>query len=105
MQAGEFPARFRERPEIGGERDARQFAFEIGGEALAVGGMMQQRVEVMEDVFAGDGGVGVARAELLDGGVFEVGEREALLAPPRGRWSSQTNPTSRAKKGRLPGRP
>jgi hypothetical protein len=32
----------------------------------------------MEDVFAGDGGVGVVRAELLYGGVFEVREWETL---------------------------
>ena len=45
--------------------------------------MMQQRIDIMEDIFAGNGGVGVARAELLDGGVFEVGEREALVGVGR----------------------
>ena len=63
MQVGEFPARFGEGAEIGGEGDAREFALEIGGEALALGGMVQEGVDVMEDVFAGDGGVGVAGGE------------------------------------------
>jgi len=41
VEAGEFPARFRKSSEIGGEGDARQFAFEIPREAFAVAGMMQ----------------------------------------------------------------
>src|SRR5579863_9860756 len=87
MQAGEFPARFREPTEIGREGDARQFALEIGSEAVAVCGMVQERVGVMEDVFTGDGGVGVARAELLDGGIFEVREGEALTGSPAWRMA------------------
>ena len=53
-------------------------AFEIGGVALAVIGMVEEGVEVVEDLFFGDRGVGVVLAELGDGGVFEMGEGEAL---------------------------
>src|ERR1035441_9511274 len=40
--------------------------------------MVEERVDVVEDVFFGDGGVGVVLAELGDSGVIEVGEGEAL---------------------------
>jgi hypothetical protein len=40
--------------------------------------MMQQGVDVVKDVFVADRLVGVVPTELRDGGVFEVGEGEAL---------------------------
>lgn len=103
VEAGEFPARFRKRTEIGGERDAREFPFEIGSEAFTVFRMVQNRVEVMEDTFAGDGGIGVARSKLLYNGVFEMGEREdtgnRLVADDR-----RPDPTIERRRAN-PGRP
>src|SRR6266536_3367909 len=79
------------RVESGGvcERDAGEFAAEVGGVALAVLGMVQDGVDVVEDVPLGDGGVVVVGAELFEGpgadvfaavgAVFGVGvEGEAL---------------------------
>ena len=40
--------------------------------------MVEQRVEVVENVFPRDGIVGILYSELRDCGVFQVGEREAL---------------------------
>jgi len=72
-----------------GEWDAWEFAAEVGGVALAVFGVVQDGVDVMEDVPLGDGGVVVVGAELFEspvgdvlaavGAIFGVGvEREAL---------------------------
>ena len=54
------------------ERNARQFAAEVGGVALAVLGVVQDGVDVVEDVPLGDGGVVVAGAELFEGPVGDV---------------------------------
>ena len=73
------------------ERDAGEFAAEIGGIALAVVGVVQDGVDVVEDVPLGDGRVGVVGAELFErpvgdvlaavGAVFGVGvKRETLRA-------------------------
>jgi len=72
VEPREFASGGGERGEIGGERNPRQLALEVRGVALAIVGMMQQRVNVMEDVFLGDGVVGVTLAEFGDGGVYEV---------------------------------
>src|ERR1017187_8856844 len=73
VEGGGIAAGVGEGGEIGGEGDARQFAFQIGGVTPAVLGMVEQGVEVVEDLFLGDREVGVVLAELRDGGVFEVG--------------------------------
>jgi hypothetical protein len=72
MQTGQFAAGFGEGLEIGGEGYARQLTFEVDGIAFAVAGMMEQRVEVVEDVFFGNGGVGVVLAKLRYGGALIV---------------------------------
>jgi len=72
MEPSELPTGDGERREIRCERNPRQLALEVRGVALAIVGMMQQRVNVMEDVFLGDGVVGVTLAEFGDGGVYEV---------------------------------
>jgi hypothetical protein len=48
------------------ERNAGKFAAEVGGVALAVLGVMQYGVDVMEDVPLGDGAVAVAGAKLFE---------------------------------------
>ena len=93
MQAGQFAPGVGEGGEIGREGDARQLAFEVVGELLAVRRMVQDGVDVMEDVPLGDGGIAVVRAELFEGGVGDVlaavgavggvgVEGEALSPPP-----------------------
>jgi hypothetical protein len=42
--------------------------------------MVEQRVEVVEDVFLGDGVIGVMLAEFHDGRVLDAGDRKALGA-------------------------
>lgn len=54
------------------KRNARKFAAEVGGVALAVVGVVEDGVDVMEDVPLGDGGVGVVGAELVEGPVGDV---------------------------------
>src|ERR1700678_2579993 len=54
------------------QRDAGEFAAEVGGVALAVFGVVQDGVDVVEDVPLGDGGVVVAGAELFEGPVGDV---------------------------------
>src|ERR1035438_5977677 len=56
----------------GGERDAGEFAAEVGGVALAVLGVVQDGVDVVEDIPLGDGGVVVVGAELFEGPVGDV---------------------------------
>ena len=51
--------------EVGRVGDAGQIALEIGLVAFAVGGMVQQAVDVVEDVPLADRLVVVLRAELL----------------------------------------
>jgi hypothetical protein len=70
------------------KRDARQFAAEIRGVALAILGMVQDGVDVMEDVPFGDGRIAVVRAEFFErpvgdvlaavGAVFGVGVEEKI---------------------------
>ena len=61
-----------EAPEIRGQGEAGQFPAEVGGVFLAVGGMVQEGIDVMEDVPFGDGVIPVMGAELLQGPVGEV---------------------------------
>src|SRR5271157_4308155 len=74
------------------ERNARQLPPQVGRIALAVLGVVQDGVDVVEDVPLADGGIVVAGAELFErpvgdvlasvGAVFRVGvEREALGRP------------------------
>ena len=56
------------------KRNARQFAAEVGGVALAVLGMVQDGVDVMEDVPLGNGAVAVADAELFQRPVGDVND-------------------------------
>ena len=56
----------------GGEGDAGEFAAEVGGVALAVLGVVQDGVDVVEDVPLADGGIVVAGAELLERPVGDV---------------------------------
>ncbi|MGB8580113.1 MAG: hypothetical protein WCD47_04785 [Candidatus Sulfotelmatobacter sp.] len=62
---------------VGGEGNARKFAAEVGGVALAVLGVVQDGVDVVEDVPLRDGGVVVLGAELFEG---PVGDVLALMA-------------------------
>ncbi|MGC2258144.1 MAG: hypothetical protein WA594_07570, partial [Candidatus Sulfotelmatobacter sp.] len=57
---------------VGGEGNARKFAAEVGGVALAVLGVVQDGVDVVEDVPLRDGGVVVLGAELFEGPVGDV---------------------------------
>jgi len=57
------------------ERNARQLALQVGGVALAILGMVQDGVDVVEDVPLGDGRVAVVGAEL-----FECPVRDVLAA-------------------------
>jgi hypothetical protein len=56
----------------GGKRNAREFAAKVGGVALAVLGVVQDGVDVVENVPLGDGGVVVVGAELFEGPVGDV---------------------------------
>src|SRR5438552_12513501 len=56
----------------GDEGDAGELAAEVGGVALAVLGVVQDGVDVMEDVPLGDGAVIVAGAELFERPVGDV---------------------------------
>jgi hypothetical protein len=56
----------------GGEGDAGEFAAEVGGVVLAVVGLVEDGIDVVEDVPLGDGGVGVVGAELFEGPVGDV---------------------------------
>ena len=91
MQVGELLAGMRKQVKVRRKGDVRQVAFEIKGIAFAVGGMVQQAIDVIEDIPFADGGVVVVGAELIDrpignilaavAAVFVVGvEGEALMA-------------------------
>ena len=54
------------------EWDSGKFAAEVGGVALAVLGVVQDGVDVVEDVPLGDGGVVVVGTELFEGPVGDV---------------------------------
>ena len=63
MEASQFRAGGGEGVEVRSEGDAGELAFEVGSVALAILGMVEQRVDVVEDGFFGDGVVGVVLAE------------------------------------------
>ena len=65
-------ARLCERPEIGREGNAGQIALEVGLVALAVDGMVQQPVDVVEDVPLADRLVAVVGAEAVQRPVSDV---------------------------------
>jgi hypothetical protein len=77
LEGGSIFAEFHLRDALG-KGDAGQFAFEVFGIALAIAGMVQQGVDVMEDVLFANRFVGVVLLELGHGGVVEMREREAL---------------------------
>ena len=58
-------ARIGEGAEVGREGDAGQLAFEVGLVALAVDGVMQQAVDVVEDIPLADGVIAVVGAEAV----------------------------------------
>ena len=72
VDVGQARARIGEGAEVGREGDAGQLAFEVGLVALAVGGVMQQAVDVVEDIPLGDGVVAVVGAEAVEGPVGDV---------------------------------
>ena len=71
MWARRAPALAKAR-EVGGEGDAGQLALEVGLVAVAVGGVMEEAVDVVEDVPLGDGVVAVVGAEAIEGPVGDV---------------------------------
>ncbi len=83
MQPRQFFSGRCEGGEIGRKRNPRQLALEISCVPLAIPRMMEQRVDVVEDVFLRDGVVGIVLAELRDSGVFQVGKGEALRSALR----------------------
>jgi hypothetical protein len=66
MQPRQFLSGGCEGGEIGREGNPRQLAFEVGGVALAISRMVEQRVEIVEYAVFGDGVVGVVLAEFGD---------------------------------------
>ena len=72
VQLGQLLAGRGEGPEVGGQRDPRQFAFQVLGEPLAVARMVQDAVDVIEDVPLGDFLVAVVLAEVLQGPIGDV---------------------------------
>ena len=66
MEPGQFLARLGEGPEVGGEGNPRQLAFEVVGEFFPIARMMQHAVDIVEDVPLADLLVLVVRAELVE---------------------------------------
>ena len=64
VQLGQLAPGLDEGPELRREGDVRQVTFEVGGVGLAVGGVMQDGVDVVEDVPFGNGGILVMLTEL-----------------------------------------
>jgi len=64
------------------KRNAGQFAAEVGGVALAVLGVVQDGVDVMEDVPLGDGGVVVVGAKIVRGPSWNVLAAVGTRTPP-----------------------
>ena len=72
VDLGEAGTGVGEGAEVGREGDAGEFAFEIGLVAFAVGGVVQQAVDVVEDIPLGDGVVAVVGAEAVHRPVGDV---------------------------------
>ena len=72
VEGGQARAGAGEGAEVGREGDARQLALEVGLVAFAVGGMVQQAVDVVEDVPLADRVVAVLGAELRQRPVGDV---------------------------------
>jgi hypothetical protein len=72
MQAGQLAPGGGEGGEIRREGNARQLALEVIGELLAVGRMVQDGVDVVEDVPLGDGRIAVVVPEFLQGGIGDI---------------------------------
>lgn len=72
MQVGQlFPCR-RKPTKFRREGDAREFFLEVIGEAFAVGGVVEQGIDVVENVPFGDAVVDVVRAELCQRPIGDV---------------------------------
>jgi hypothetical protein len=65
VEAEELLARASERPEIWGERDPRQFLAKDFVKPTSVTRVVEQRIDVVEDVFLGDRGLLVVGPETL----------------------------------------
>jgi DNA helicase HerA-like ATPase len=72
VEPGEFTASRDKGCEIRGERDAREFALQVVGEALPIIRVVQECVDVVEDVPLGDSRVGVVVTEVLERPVRDV---------------------------------
>ena len=72
VDLGEAGAGVGEGAEVGREGDAGEFALEVGLVAVAVGGVVQQAVDVVEDVPLGYGVVAVVGAEAVQRPVGDV---------------------------------
>ena len=72
MPLGEVASCGAEGVEVGGEGDAGQHFFEVGGEALFVFGAMEDAIDVVEDVFFGDRLVLIGGLEVAEDGVGDV---------------------------------
>ena len=73
--------------EVGREGDAGQLTFEVGLVALAVDGVMQQAVNVVEDIPLADGVVAVVGAEAVQrpgGDVFAAVAAVLVVGVVRG---------------------
>ena len=72
VQPGQLLAGLGESPEVGGQRNTGQFAFQVLGEPLAVARMMQNSVDVIEDIPLRDLLVPIVFAEVLQGPIRDV---------------------------------
>jgi hypothetical protein len=72
VQFGQLLARLGEGAELGSKRNPRQLALEVVGILLAVVGMVQQAIDVVEDVPLVDLLVLVVVAELLQRPIGDV---------------------------------
>jgi len=70
------------------ERNARQLEPQIGRVALAILGVVQDGVDVMEDVPFGDGRVAVVRAELFERPVGDRTNRKAPSVVLNRKWTA-----------------
>lgn len=85
--------------EIGRKRNPRQLALKIGRVPFPIARMMQQRVEVMEDVFFRDGLVGVVLAKLGDGGRPKSYVKPTLGLSHKGFYTRFQRTRRRGKRG------
>ena len=72
MDIRELHACFCESPEVSGKRDMREIALEVRFVFLAILGVMQESVIVVEDVPFGDGVVVVMRSEFCQCPIGDV---------------------------------